>query len=151
MQTFTTGELAHSCDIHLETLRYYERAGLMQPPPRSQSGHRQYPAAAAQRLAFIRRAQSLGFTLAEIKELLELKRHETDLCADVVQSIDAKLDEVEKKLSNLHAIRFALSRMRELCHGNCLIGDCPIVENLEHQVSSVPTNQRTRQTSGKSE
>ncbi|WP_213803237.1 MerR family DNA-binding protein [Granulicella sp. dw_53] len=137
MQTLTIGELAQVCEINLETLRYYERVGLMQPPPRSSSGHRQYPASAAERLVFIRRAQSLGFTLTEIRELLHLKREPGELCADVVKSIDTKLVEVEKKIADLRSIRIALGKMKELCHGDCLIGDCPILENLEH--SSKPS------------
>jgi MerR family mercuric resistance operon transcriptional regulator len=132
MRTFTIGELAQKCDINLETLRYYERVGIMLPPPRSQSGHREYPASSADRLVFIRRAQSLGFTLTEIKELLELRRNEDEHCADVVHSIDAKLQEVEKKIADLRSIRRALTTMKDLCQGDCLIGDCPILENLEH-------------------
>src|SRR3954447_14851925 len=99
MQTLTIGELAQTCEINLETLRYYERVGLMQPPPRSGSGHRQYPASAAERLTFIRRAQTLGFTLTEIRELLNLRREPGELCTDVVKSIDTKLIEVEKKIA----------------------------------------------------
>jgi MerR family transcriptional regulator, copper efflux regulator len=132
MQTLTIGELAQACEINLETLRYYERVGLMHPPPRSSSGHRQYPASAAERIVFIRRAQSLGFTLTEIRELLHLKREQGQLCTDVVKSIDTKLVEVEKKIKDLRSIRSALGKMKELCHGDCLIGDCPILENLEH-------------------
>lgn len=138
MQTFTIGELAQACEINLETLRYYERVGLMQPPPRSKRGHRQYPASAAVRIGFIRRTRSLGFTLTEIKELLELKRNEDERCADVVHSIDAKLVEVERKISDLRSIRSTLAKMKELCHGDCLIGDCPILEHLEHAASSRP-------------
>jgi len=132
MRTLTIGELAQTCKVNLETLRYYERVGLMQPPPRSSSGHRQYPASAAERLAFIRRAQSLGFTLTEIRELLHLKQEKGELCTDVVKSIDTKLVEVDRKIADLRSIRSALGKMKELCHGDCLIGDCPILENLEH-------------------
>lgn len=131
MRSLTIGELAKRCEINLETLRYYERMGLMPPPPRSQAGHRQYGESSADRLMFIRRAQSLGFSLTEIKELLELRRHNDDLCLDVVHRIDAKLQEVEKKIADLKAIQRALGTMKELCHGDCLIGDCPILESLE--------------------
>jgi MerR family mercuric resistance operon transcriptional regulator len=139
MRTFTIGELAKKCDINLETLRYYERVGIMLPPPRSQSGHREYPEVSADRLVFIRRAQSLGFTLTEIKELLELKRNEDEHCSDVVHSIDAKLQEVERKISDLRSIRRALTTMKELCQGDCLIGDCSILENLEHSAPHAPS------------
>lgn len=132
METFTIGELAEKCDMNVETLRYYERIGIMLPPPRSQSGHRAYAKASVDRLVFIRRAQSLGFTLKEIKELLELRRSEDEHCTDVVQSIDAKLTEVEAKISDLRSIREALTKMKELCQGDCLIGDCPILDSLQH-------------------
>jgi MerR family mercuric resistance operon transcriptional regulator len=145
MRTFTIGELAQKCEINLETLRYYERVGIMLPPPRSASGHREYSESSADRLAFIRRAQSLGFTLTEIKELLELRRREDEHCADVVHSIDTKLQEVEKKLSDLRSIRRALTTMKELCQGDCLIGDCPILENLAHALPN-PHSRGARRT-----
>lgn len=141
MRLLTIGELAQRCEINLETLRYYERMGLMPPPPRSQAGHRQYGESSADRLVFIRRAQSLGFSLIEIKELLELRRHNDDLCLDVVHRIDAKLQEVEKKIADLKAMQRALGTMKELCQGECLIGDCPILENLEHP--KAPGSRRT--------
>jgi MerR family mercuric resistance operon transcriptional regulator len=147
MRTFTIGELAQKCDINLETLRYYERVGIMLPPPRSQSGHREYPESSADRLVFIRRAQSLGFTLTEIKELLELKRNEDEHCSDVVHSIDAKLQEIETKILDLRAIRRALTTMKKLCQGDCLMGDCPILENLEH-ASPNKSTRRIKRTSG---
>lgn len=131
MDNYSIGELAHQSGVHLETLRYYERIGLIPAPPRSVSGHRVYPATALVRLSFIRQAQTLGFSLTEIGELLSLRRNKNDRCMDVIRQIEAKQREVEEKITDLQAMRRALNRMKALCHGDCLMGDCPILENLD--------------------
>src|SRR4051794_16405994 len=103
METLTIGQLAERGGVNLETIRYYEREGLIPPPPRKSSGHRAYSTAAVRRLQFIKRAQELGFSLAEIRELLHLKVHPDQLCTDVVAQIDAKSREVEEKIRHLEA------------------------------------------------
>ncbi len=142
METFTIGELAKECQINLETLRYYERLGLMPEPPRSSSGHRIYPTSALSRVHFIRRAQALGFSLAEIAELLALRRNQEDVCNDVIRQIEAKRREVDRKIADLESIRRALSRMKRLCNGDCLVGDCPILESLDTAKPSVRSRKR---------
>src|SRR5436190_23722029 len=111
METLSIGEFAKRGGVHFETVRYYERKGLIPPPPRTESGHRCYSVDAVRRLRFIRRAQDLGFSLAEIKELLALRRDPDQLCADIVHQIDAKAREVDEKIAHLKAIRRALLRM----------------------------------------
>ena len=103
--------------MNLETIRYYEREGLMLPPPRRASGHRAYSLNAVRRLRFIKRAQELGFSLAEIKELLALRLDPDQLCTEVVQQIETKTKEVDAKISHLKAIRRALVRLKESCDG----------------------------------
>jgi len=131
MDNYSIDELAHQSGVHLETLRYYERIGLMPAPPRSASGHRTYPATALVRLSFIRQAQTLGFSLTEIGALLSLRRKKDDRCVDVIRQIEAKQREVEEKIADLQTIRHALKRMKALCQGDCLVVDCLILENMD--------------------
>ena len=131
MEGLTIGELAKRGQVHLETIRYYEREGLILPPPRKSSGHRVYSPTAVRRLHFIKRAQNLGFSLAEIKELLALKLHPDQLCTDAVKSIEVKLQEVKEKIRQLRAIERTLTRMKDSCDGNRLVSDCAILESLD--------------------
>ena len=135
METLTIGRLAERGGVNLETVRYYEREGLMLPPPRKSSGHRAYPLNAVRRLRFIRRCQELGFSLGEIKELLMLRRAPEQPCADVIQQIDVKSEEIERKITQLRAIRRALRRLKDSCDGNCPVSECPILESLDGAVS----------------
>jgi Hg(II)-responsive transcriptional regulator len=135
MRTLTIGELARTAHMNLETIRYYERKGLIPEPPRTAGGHRAYAPSAAKRLQFIRRAQELGFTLAEIKELLGLRRDPQQLCTDAVTRVDAKLSEVETKIMHLQVIKRSLTRLKNSCDGQCHVGDCPILESLDTEVS----------------
>ena len=82
METLTIGQLAERGGVNLETVRYYEREGLMLPPPRKSSGHRAYSPNAVRRLRFIKRAQELGFSLSEVKELLALRLDPDQICAE---------------------------------------------------------------------
>jgi MerR family transcriptional regulator, copper efflux regulator len=131
----TIGELAQQSGIHLETIRYYEREGLLPAPPRTPGGHRAYGPSASQRLRFIKRAQELGFTLAEIRELLDLRREPDQLCIEVTQQVDTKLAEVQRKIRHLQAIERALVRLKDSCEGQCHVSDCPILESLDTEVS----------------
>lgn len=135
METLTIGRLAERGGVNLETIRYYEREGLMLSPPRNQSGHRSYPLTAVRRLRFIRRCQELGFSLGEIKELLALRRDPEQPCADVIRQIDVKTAEVERRITQLQAIGHALRRLKKSCDGACHISDCPILENLDKDVT----------------
>jgi MerR family copper efflux transcriptional regulator len=132
METLTIGKLAERAGVNLETVRYYEREGLMPPPPRKLSGHRAYPSRAVTRLRFIKRAKNLGFSLAEIKDLLDLRRDPNHPCLDVVQQIDSKAAQIEERIAHLKAIRRALLRMKHSCNGACPVSECPILESLEH-------------------
>lgn len=129
--TLTIGQLARRGGVHLETVRYYEREGLIPSPPRKVSGHRAYAPAAVRRLRFIKRAQEIGFSLLEIKELLALRRDPDQLCTDVIRQVDAKTREVEAKIAHLKAIRRALLRHKDSCEGQCHVSECPILESLD--------------------
>jgi Hg(II)-responsive transcriptional regulator len=130
MTTLKIGELARKGNVNLETIRYYEREGLMLRPQRTPSGHRAYVAADMFRLRFIKRSQALGFTLTEIKELLALKLDPNQPCIDVVHRIEAKALEVRAKIAQLRAIERALNNMKVSCEGRCFISECPILESL---------------------
>ena len=130
MTTLRIGELASKGNVHLETIRYYEREGLLRPPQRTSSGHRAYAQGDVLRLRFIKRSQALGFTLTEIKELLALKVTPNQPCIDVVHQIDAKAREVKAKIAHLQAIQRTLQKMKASYEGRCSVSDCPILECL---------------------
>jgi MerR family copper efflux transcriptional regulator len=130
MTRLRIGELASRGGVNLETIRYYERDGLMSPPHRTSSGHRAYGSGDALRLRFIKRSQSLGFTLAEIKELLALNVTPKKPCFDVVTQIEAKALEVKAKIAHLQAIKSTLEKMKASCEGLCSASECPILESL---------------------
>src|SRR6266852_3742883 len=131
MTTLRIGELASKGNVNLETIRYYEREGLMRPPQRTPSGHRAYAPGDVLCLHFIKRSQALGFTLTEIKELLALKVAPNQPCIDVVHQIETKALEVKAKIAHLQAIERTLDNMKASCAGRCAVSDCPILESLE--------------------
>jgi MerR family mercuric resistance operon transcriptional regulator len=131
MATLRIGELARKGKVNLETIRYYEREGLMRPPKRTASGHRAYAPGDVLRLRFIKSSKALGFTLTEIKELLALKVAPNQPCVDVVRQIEAKALEVKAKIAHLQAIARTLDNMKASCEGRCSVSECPILESLD--------------------
>ena len=127
----TIGALAAAAGVGVETVRFYERRGLLPRPPRTPSGYRQYSPAAVGRLRFIRRGQGLGFTLEEIGELLELRVDEVAACGAVEAGARAKMLRVEEKMAELQRIRDALGRLVAACERREPTGECPILEALE--------------------
>jgi len=136
MTTLRIGELASKGKVNLETIRYYEREGLLLPPRRTPSGHRAYAPPDVLRLRFIKRSQALGFRLTEIKELLALKVAANHPCVDVVRQIEAKAAEVKAKIAHLRAIERTLRKMKASCEGRCSVSECPILESLDSGRSS---------------
>ncbi|HSH03997.1 MAG TPA: MerR family transcriptional regulator [Anaerolineae bacterium] len=126
----TVGKLAKAATVNVETLRYYERRGLLPEPPRTESGYRLYPKSAVERLRFIKGAQALGFTLEEIQELLNLRMDEQAHHADVRQRAEEKVVDIEHKIQALMAMKVALQELIEQCHGDGPMGECPILEAL---------------------
>lgn len=117
MSTFTIGKLAEAADVHVETIRYYERRGLIDQPPRSVSGYRQYSAGDLWRLQFIGRGKRLGFTLAEIADVMG---SEGGGSADsVLAAARTKLAAIDEQLQELARVRCRLQQLAELCrHGD---------------------------------
>jgi Hg(II)-responsive transcriptional regulator len=130
------GALAKAAGVGVETVRFYERKGLLLEPPRALSGYRQYPPDTVDRLRFIRRAQRLGFSLHEISELLDLRVNEVAACGEVEVRAQAKLSEVSEKIAELQSIEAALMRLVSACEAREATSDCPIMEEFEHATGS---------------
>lgn len=124
----TIGVLAREAGVHVETIRYYERRGLLERPPRSAGGARTYPAETVQRLRFIRRAQHMGFTLREVAALLALG---DGACDDVRTLSRDKLTEVRGRIRDLRRLEGALARLVAACEQNGDPTHCPIVAALD--------------------
>lgn len=124
------GEVAKRAAVHVETLRYYERRGLVGKPPRSGANYRRYPQETVRRVRFVKRAQELGFSLKEIKELLSLRAIPRARCADVRDRAEAKISDVEAKIRSLRKMKRALAGLLAQCEGQRPISECPILESL---------------------
>jgi MerR family copper efflux transcriptional regulator len=131
METFTIGQLAKRANVNLETIRFYERRGLLPEPPRNKSGHRQYFFKDLRRTEFIKRTQSLGFSLQEIFDLLSFKVESDKTCGDVKKKVKAKLIDVEEKIKTLKRMREVLQRLEADCPGKGSLNECPILETLD--------------------
>lgn len=134
METLSIGQLADQSGTHLETIRYYERKGLMPAPPRKRSGHRAYPKTATRRLRFIKRAQELGFSLAEIRALLEMNVEPEQLCPDVVRQVEAKIIDIDTRIEHLQGLKRVLAQLKDCSTGNRVPADCPVLESFETNV-----------------
>jgi len=134
----TIGAVADAAGVGRETIRFYEREGLVPDPPRSPAGYRLYGQETVGRLRFIRRAQELGFTLREISELLDLRVDDAAGCDAVEARARRKLADVERKISDLRRIGDALGRLVEKCAARERTGECPILEELEEGSDPTP-------------
>src|SRR5262245_12689292 len=123
--TLTPGQLARQAGVNLQTVRYYERRELLSLPKRSKSGYRQYPVGTVRRIAFIKRAQALGFTLDEIADLLALKTTTPRQCEGVAREAMLVMERIDQKLVELTRMRSALGRLVEACHRTPRKSDCP--------------------------
>jgi MerR family mercuric resistance operon transcriptional regulator len=133
MKSLTIGLLAKQAGVNLETVRFYERRGLLPRQPRSASGYRLFPADAARRLRFIRRAQELGFSLNEIRELLSLRVSRTTRSADIRERAEAKVADIEAKIRSLESMRRTLRKLTKVCDGCAPATECPILESLDRE------------------
>ena len=131
MNSLKTGELAKLAEVNVETLRFYERKGLLPEPPRLTSGYREYPPDTVERIRFIQRAKELGFTLQEIKGLLELRVDPDTTCSEVRGQAAEKIADVMQKISDLKKIERALKKLMNSCRGSGPVNGCPILKHLE--------------------
>ena len=128
MAKLTIGRLAAEAGVNVETIRYYQRRGLMPEPDKPMNGQRRYAVNAVRRVRFIKRAQVLGFTLEEICGLLELD--EAHACAETRELAVHKLEVIESKLADLKAMRKALTALLRECATGAAKGACPIIHAL---------------------
>ena len=124
----TIGVLAKRGGVNVETIRYYQRRGLLREPSKPSGGFRKYASDSVNRVRFIKRAQSLGFTLAEILGLLELD--EKTACFETRQIATHKLELIQQKLADLTRIKEALSSLLRSCDKSSSTGSCPIIDLL---------------------
>jgi Hg(II)-responsive transcriptional regulator len=133
MEILSIGQVARRAGVGVETVRFYEREGLLEEPPRRASGYRQYSEQVVTRLRFIKRAKLLGFSLKEISELLLLRVDAQTSCEVVKQRTEAKIAEVERKLLELQRVRQALLQVHSLCTGQGPTSACPMLDALDQQ------------------
>lgn len=136
MSSLRIGELARAAGIGVETVRFYEREGLIPAPPRRASGYRMYPPDTIDRLRFIRRAKDLGFSLSEINDLLSLAGQPEGDRGEVKRIAEDKLDEIERRIRDLENVRAVLAHLTAQCSGHGPIHDCPIIESLAGEPAS---------------
>jgi Cu(I)-responsive transcriptional regulator len=128
MESLGIGALAKRGGVGIDTVRYYERSGLLSPKTRLASGYRRYSPAEVARLRFIRRAQALGFTLNEIRDLLSLSNRRD--VARVKRAAQQKVIDVEQRIASLERIRQGLVSLIDVCPGHGRAEDCPILNAL---------------------
>lgn len=131
MSTITIGRLAKQAGMGVETLRYYERRGLIAPRKRTEAGYRLYDPDAVRRLRFIRRAQTLGFTLEEIGDLLAFSDDPNASAGNVKAMTQAKIDDIDRRIRDLERMKRALAGLAEGCPGHrASTVECPILAAL---------------------
>jgi len=126
----TIGKLAKQANVTIETIRYYQRRGLLTEPEKPVSGYRQYPAEAIARIKFIKRAQQSGFTLKEIAELLSL---DGEHCEDVQKMAEQKREQIDEQLKNLTALRNVLDSLVKGCQQDQSTQHCSLIDALSDQ------------------
>ena len=123
----TIGKVARLTGVGIETIRFYEREGLIADPPRKESGYRQYGEATVSRLRFIHRARELGFSLKEIKELLFLRLDPGATCDSILDRAEEKIREIEERIQTLQRMKKALEALAKACPGQGPLTRCPII------------------------
>lgn len=131
MEGLTRGELAKNAGVNIETIRYYERLGLIPEPLRTKSGYRVFSPEMVRRIRFIKRSQDLGFTLSEINQLLTMTESGGNGCREVREFASHKIKEIELKIRDLQNIKNVLQDLSSKCSDERPIDDCPIIESLQ--------------------
>lgn len=133
MTAMKIGEVARRAGIGIETIRYYEREQLLLEPERRPSGYRQYEESTVERLEYIRRAKELGFTLAEIRELLELSFSAQADCHHIRQRAEAKVADIEGKIRKLQQMKRSLGKIIQRCRVKNSTEECPLVHRTKRK------------------
>lgn len=130
-ECITTGQLADRGGVNIETVRFYERQGLLPKPARTSSGYRLFTDESVRQVRFIKRAQALGFSLREVKELLALSFDASTSCTDIRRKADQKLSQTEQKIKDLQRIKRTLTALAAACPGRGPTAECPILESID--------------------
>ena len=133
METLTIGKVAKETKVGIETIRFYEREGLIENPPRRPSGYRAFPPGTVARIRFIRTAKDLGFSLKEIRELLSMRVDPIGSCEEVRAMAEIKIADVEERIRVLQNIRLSLDRLVTACEERQPTNECPILECIEKE------------------
>lgn len=128
MSQLTIGKLADQVNVNKETIRYYQRRGLMPEPKKPVQGYRLYNEEHANRIRFIRRAQELGFTLDEVAQLIDLGKQD---CRKTQRLAESKLDTIEEKIKDLRKLEKGLKQLVQSCETNSNKAKCPLVQSLK--------------------
>ena len=131
LKPLTIKQVADQAGVGIETIRFYERERMIESPPRTESGYRQYPEEVVARIRFIKKGQSLGFSLGEIRELLSLRIAPNTTAADIRVRAQKKMQEIDEKIQALTHMKHALAKVTEQCHGHGPVSECPILEALQ--------------------
>lgn len=132
MEGLTISQLAKACEVNIETIRYYERRGLIPEPPRNKSGYRKFPENIVKDIQFIKRTQDLGFTLEEIKNLLNASNDEDFRSEEVHDFATSKIKEIEERIENMYQMKALLEDLAKKCPGSGVSkNDCPIIKNFK--------------------
>lgn len=144
METLTIGEVAREAGLGVETVRYYEREGLVPEPERSESGYRRFPPETVERLRFIAHGKRLGFSLKEIRELLALRidTPSEDACDEVRERAQIKLREVQNRIAALRRIEDVLTGLIGSCRTRATTDPCPILDSLESTQTNLQEHNR---------
>lgn len=139
MEGLTIGKAARQAGVGVETIRFYERRGLIEQPPKPNSaGFRLYSTDTVRRIRFIRQAQRIGFSLREIQELLSLEANSSADCGEVRAKATAKVEEVDRKITELKQIRAALEEVIAACPGRGELRACTILDALHPMQQARP-------------
>ncbi len=133
METLTIGRAAKEAAVGVETIRFYEREGLIENPPRRPSGYRTYPLETVARIRFIRTAKGLGFSLKEIRDLLSMRVDPIGSCREVKAMAESKIADVEERIRALQTIRLSLERLVTACEERQPTRECPILDCIEKE------------------
>jgi Hg(II)-responsive transcriptional regulator len=130
MEKLRTAQVAELAGVNVETLRFYERKGILPEPPRRASGYREYPPETVERVRFVKRAQELGFSLSEVQDLLGLRETAGAKSVRVRRVAEAKLEEIDLKIRDLEAMKQSLTELLCACDGKTSVASCPIIASL---------------------
>lgn len=132
------GHVARAAGLSIDTVRYYEKRGLLPRVQRRSSGYREFDDDSVRRLRFVHRAKELGFSLREIGELLALRVARGSTCSDVRARARIKMDDIELRIAELRRVHAALARLVASCHDGAAIAACPFLDALGEHDGSAP-------------